>query len=320
VLYAGSGGAQTISGVGFQPDFLWIKCRSAATWHNLRDAVRGNNKELFSNDTYQEVDAAGGARAMTFESDGFAWGSNSGDVNGSGRNYVSWNWKANGSGSTDTSGDIDAVVSANQASGFSIVTFTGNGSNADTVPHGLGVAPEMVIYKRRNNGASNWVNWITVIDGGDDYLSLNTTGAAGSLSGVGSITSSFISNAAYGSEPMLAYCFASKPGFSKIGAYTGNNAADGPFVNLGFRPAWVMVKRTDGGNEWIIVDVKRDIDNVASHRLFPNLADAESTSQSPMDILSNGFKLRTSAGIYNAAGTYLYMAFAESPFKTANAR
>ena len=323
VLYAGTGSAQTISGVGFQPDFLWIKCRSAETWHNLRDAVRGNNKESFSNSTYQEVDAAGGARAMTFESDGFAWGSssNSGDVNGSGRNYVSWNWKANGSGSTDTSGDIDAVVSANQAAGFSIVTWTATGSNTATIPHGLGVAPEIIFYKSRS-ASGNWNTWTTAIDGSNDSLLLNDEAAKSDNSGIyGNLTSSVFPNWGLGNGiTMVAYAFASKSGYSKIGAYTGNNAADGPFVNLGFRPAWVMVKRTDGGNEWIIVDVKRDISNVTSHRLFPNLYDAESTSQSPMDILSNGFKLRTSAGIYNAAGTYLYMAFAESPFKTANAR
>ena len=317
VLYAGSGSAQTISGVGFQPDFSWTKCRSAATWHRLVDAVRGSNKEYFSNDAYQEVNSAGGARAMTFESDGFAWGGDSGDVNGSGRNYVSWNWKANGTGSTDTSGDIDATVSANPTSGFSIVKYTATSDPDATVPHGLGVAPEMVFYKW---GSSAWYCWTTVIDGSNDRLVLDRDDAKTTVSATyGSFTSSFIRGIDV-STGVIAYCFASIPNFSKIGVYTGNNAADGPMILTGFKPAWVMVKRTDAGNEWIILDVKRDIDNVASHRLFPNLADAESTSQSPMDILSNGFKLRTSAGICNAAGTYFYMAFAEAPFKYANAR
>ena len=317
VLYAGSGSAQTISGVGFQPDFSWTKCRSAATWHRLVDAVRGSNKEYFSNDAYQEVNSAGGARAMTFESDGFAWGGDSGDVNGSGRNYVSWNWKANGTGSTDTSGDIDATVSANPTSGFSIVKYTATSDPDATVPHGLGVAPEMVFYKW---GSSAWYCWTTVIDGSNDRLVLDRDDAKTTVSATyGSFTSSFIRGIDV-STGVIAYCFASIPNFSKIGVYTGNNNADGPMILTGFKPAWVMVKRTDGANEWIIVDVKRDIDNVASHRLFPNLADAESTSQSPMDILSNGFKLRTSAGICNAAGTYFYMAFAEAPFKYANAR
>ena len=317
VLYAGTGSAQTISGVGFQPDFSWTKCRSAATWHRLVDAVRGSNKEYFSNDPYAEVNSAGGARAMTFESDGFAWGGNSGDVNGSGRNYVSWNWKANGAGSTDTSGDIDATVSANPTAGFSIVKYTATSDPDATVPHGLGVAPEMVFYKW---GSSAWYCWTTVIDGSNDRLVLDRDDAKTTVSATyGSFTSSFIRGIDV-STGVIAYCFASIPNFSKIGVYTGNNAADGPMILTGFKPAWVMVKRTDAGNEWIILDVKRDIDNVASHRLFPNLADAESTSQSPMDILSNGFKLRTSAGICNAAGTYLYMAFAEAPFKYANAR
>ena len=317
VLYAGSGSAQTISGVGFQPDFSWTKCRSAATWHRLVDAVRGSNKEYFSNDAYQEVNSAGGARAMTFESDGFAWGGDSGDVNGSGRNYVSWNWKANGTGSTDTSGDIDATVSANPTSGFSIVKYTATSDPDATVPHGLGVAPEMVFYKW---GSSAWYCWTTVIDGSNDRLVLDRDDAKTTVSATyGSFTSSFIRGIDV-STGVIAYCFASIPNFSKIGVYTGNNNADGPMILTGFKPAWVMVKRTDAGNEWIILDVKRDIDNVASHRLFPNLADAESTSQSPMDILSNGFKLRTSAGICNAAGTYFYMAFAEAPFKYANAR
>ena len=317
VLYAGSGSAQTISGVGFQPDFSWTKCRSAATWHRLVDAVRGSNKEYFSNDPYAEVNSAGGARAMTFESDGFAWGGDSGDVNGSGRNYVSWNWKANGTGSTDTSGDIDATVSANPTSGFSIVKYTATSDPDATVPHGLGVAPEMVFYKW---GSSAWYCWTTVIDGSNDRLVLDRDDAKTTVSATyGSFTSSFIRGIDV-STGVIAYCFASIPNFSKIGVYTGNNAADGPMILTGFKPAWVMVKRTDAGNEWIILDVKRDIDNVASHRLFPNLADAESTSQSPMDILSNGFKLRTSAGICNAAGTYFYMAFAEAPFKYANAR
>ena len=317
VLYAGSGSAQTISGVGFQPDFSWTKCRSAATWHRLVDAVRGSNKEYFSNDPYAEVNSAGGARAMTFESDGFAWGGDSGDVNGSGRNYVSWNWKANGTGSTDTSGDIDATVSANPTSGFSIVKYTATSDPDATVPHGLGVAPEMVFYKW---GSSAWYCWTTVIDGSNDRLVLDRDDAKTTVSATyGSFTSSFIRGIDV-STGVIAYCFASIPNFSKIGVYTGNNNADGPMILTGFKPAWVMVKRTDAGNEWIILDVKRDIDNVASHRLFPNLADAESTSQSPMDILSNGFKLRTSAGICNAAGTYFYMAFAEAPFKYANAR
>ena len=322
VLYAGTGSAQTISGVGFQPDFSWTKCRGAETWHHLVDAVRGSNKELFSNSTYQEVNAAGGARAMTFESDGFAWGGNSGDVNGSGRNYVSWNWKANGTGSTDTSGDIDAVVSANQAAGFSIVTWTGDGGAHTTVPHGLGVAPE-IIFEKYRNAAGAWYTWVTAIDGTNDYLILNTTAAAGDAGASGTPTSQFFSN--WGSangRTNVAYAFASKPGFSKIGVYTGNGAADGPMVNTGFKPAWIMIKRTDAVKGWYIRDTAREPSNVMDTALLAQVPDAEvSSANYNIDYLSNGFKPRSTHASSNAnGGTYLYMAFAESPFKTANAR
>ena len=323
VLYTGNDADDRTITTGMQSDFVWIKTRNAANNHNLFDKVRGVGKALYSNAT--DAESTRDDSLTAFLSTGFTIDQNAAynDLNGSDHTYVSWNWKANGSGSTDTSGDIDAVVSANQASGFSIVTWTGNGSNAGTVPHGLGVAPEMVIYKRRNNGASNWVNWVTVIDGGDDYLSLNTTGAAASLSGVGSITSSFISNAAYGSEPMLAYCFASKPSFSKIGVYTGNGSATaGPFVNLGFKPAWIMIKRTDAVKGWYIRDTAREPSNVMDTALLAQVPDAEvSSANYNIDYLSNGFKPRSTHASSNAnGGTYLYMAFAEAPFKTANAR
>jgi hypothetical protein len=322
VLYTGDDGtSHAITGVGHQPDFTWIKNRSAANSHILTDAVRGVTKTLLSESTSAELTLAQGLKA--FGSDGFTVGFDDTDiVNGASNNYVSWNWKANGSGSTDTSGDIDSVVSANQAAGFSIVTWTGDGSEGNTLAHGLGVVPELIIRKIKN-AASSWATLTTVIDGSNDQLYLNLTDAKSNLpAGYGSLTSSFMMNMEYtSSHNVVAYCFASKPGFSKIGIYTGNGNASGPFISTGFKPAWVMVKRTDAAKDWIILDVKRDIDNVANHRLFPNLADAEATAQLPMDILSNGFKLRISDSNYNAnAGTYLYLAFADSPFKTSNAR
>jgi hypothetical protein len=327
VLYTGNAGTQSISGVGFQPNFVWAKNRSRAGGHGLFDAVRGAGKSLESDSSTAERTQSDSI--TSFNSDGFSLGDNTEagpDVNYvNNDNYVAWNWKANGAGSNDTSGDIDATVSANQTAGFSIVNYVPNGTASATVPHGLGVAPEMVFYKRYNS-SSQWFCWTTVIDGSDDYLVLDSTDAAAAVSQAGgtSFTSSFIRATNYGasgSPEVVAYCFASKPSFSKISVYTGNGNASGPYVNCGFRPAWVMVKRTDVAKDWIILDVKRDIDNVANHRLFPNLADAEATAQLPMDISSNGFKLRISDSNYNAnAGTYLYMAFAESPFKTANAR
>jgi len=317
VLYAGTGSAQTISGVGFQPDFSWTKCRSAATWHRLVDAVRGSNKEYFSNDAYAEINSAGGARAMTFESDGFAWGGNSGDVNGSGRNYVSWNWKANGAGSTDTSGDIDATVSANPTSGFSIVKYTATSDPDATVPHGLGVAPEMVFYKW---GSSAWFCWTTVIDGSNDRLVLDRDDAKTTVSATyGSFTSDFIRGIDV-STGVIAYCFVSIPGFSKIGVYTGNGSNTGPFVNLGFKPAWVMIKGTSAANEWYMYDGARSPANEINYYLEADTADAEA-GMDKFDFLSNGFKIRNAYGGSNTNnGVYLYMAFAEAPFKYANAR
>ena len=320
VLYAGTGSAQTISGVGFQPDFSWTKGRSAATWHRLVDAVRGSNKEYFSNDPYAEVNSAGGARAMTFESDGFAWGGNSGDVNGSGRNYVSWNWKANGAGSTDTSGNVDATVSANPTAGFSIVKYAGTTDADGTVPHGLGVAPDMVFYKW---GDSAWYCWTTVIDGSNDRLVLNRTDAKSTVSAsYGSFTSDFI-RSTDGNEATIAYCFASKPGFSKIGVYTGNGSADGSYTNCGFKPAWILIKNSSSGADtasWVLFDIKRSPDNVVNKVFGVEDVASEYTVADLIDINSNGFKMRDTHNSRNTNGhVYLYMAFAESPFKTSNA-
>jgi len=331
VLYTGNQTARTID-VGMQPSFTWIKARSAAHWHYLADAVRGFNaatngsaKVLASNDDDAEY-ATQTTQLMSFVSDGFTLGDNSGDafsVNLNSTNYVSWNWKANGSGSTDTSGDLDAVVSANQTAGFSIVTWTSNGSNTGTVPHGLGVTPEVVLYKVRS-GVGSWNFWTTAIDGSNDYLLLDTTAAKGDVGGVyGNLTSSFIPNFGFpNSATVVAYCFASKPGFSKLGSYTGNGSADGPFVNCGFKPAWLMIKNTTNAQDWIIWDTKRDPFNVTQQFLYPNLSAAEAAGGAGViDLLSNGFKLRN-AGTRNRnynGDVYLFMAFADSPFKSATA-
>ena len=330
VLYTGAGQTQTVTGVGFQPDWLWIKSRSAVSYHNLMDAVRGigsTTKVLFSNSTDAEASLGSGTNKVSaVNSNGFVIDGNSTDLNASSGNYVAWNWKANGSGSTDTSGDIDAVVSANQAAGFSIITFTGDNSANGTVPHGLGVVPDFVWYKSRVG--SSWENWVhSSIISGNKRLLLQSTAAASSINtnyllGGEIATSTMISNNAHTtSQPIVAYCFASKPGFSKVGTYTGNGSATaGPFVNTGFKPAWVMYKRTDAVNDWLLFDNKRDVDNVASLRLFPNQNYADYTD-ARIDILSNGFKVRATTNDTNAnGGTYLYLAFAESPQKTATAR
>ena len=334
MLYAGNATTKAVTNVGFPPDFVWVKNRTLASDNVLQDKVRGNYQTLISNKTNAENTNSALDWFRSFDSDGFTvghpvsgGGSETSEWNANNSNYVSWNWKANGSGSTNTVGSLDSVVSANAAAGFSIVTYTGNGS-AQSIGHGLSKDLELIFVKNREATSS----WVTQWVGNPlaDYMYLNDTRGQSTTTIFNlDITRSNDGTFYYGVAQYLgannidyvAYCFHSVAGYSKIGEYTGNGNASGPMVNLGFKPAWVMVKRTDVAKDWIILDVKRDIDNVANHRLFPNLSDAEATAQLPMDILSNGFKLRISDSNYNAnAGTYLYLAFAESPQKTATAR
>ena len=326
VLYTGNGGTQSISGVGHQPDWVWIKNRAAADNHKVVDAVRGATKELETNQANAETTNADGLTA--FASDGFALGDDN-EYNTNGEAYVSWNWKANGAGSTDTSGDIDGVLSANPTAGFSIVTWTGTGTSAPnanaTIPHGLGVVPDFVWYKSRVG--SSWENWIhSSIISGNKRMLLQSTAAVSDINsnyllGGEIATSSMISNNGHTtSQTVVAYCFASKPGFSKIGVYTGNGSAAGPFVNLGFKPAWVMIKGTSAVNEWYLYDAARSPANEINYYLEADTADAEA-GMDKFDFLSNGFKIRNGYGGSNTNnGVYLYMAFAEAPFKYANAR
>ena len=320
LLYTGNDAdGRTISGVGFQPDFVWQKARNATNSNWLFDAVRGATKFLSSNEAASEYTQADSLSAFT--SDGFTVSDNTSgaDMNSSSHTYVTWNWKANGSGSTDTSGDINATVSANPTAGFSIVKYTATSDPDATVPHGLGVAPEMVFYKW---GSSAWYCWTTVIDGSNDRLVLDRTDAKSTVSAsYGSFTSSFIRGIDV-STGVMAYCFVSKPSFSKVGIYTGNGSADGPMVNTGFKPAWLMIKNTSNAQDWILFDTKRNPFNEVKQFLYPNLSADEGAGSNVIDLVSNGFKLRN-AGTRNRnynGDVYLYMAFAESPFKTANAR
>ena len=321
-LYVGNGGTQTISGVGFSPAFVWSKSRGDNEYHVLTDQVRGNTHPIFSNATSAEETRSNGITG--FNSDGYALGNWTGN-NKNNVAQVSWNWKGNGAGSTDTSGDVDCVLSANPTAGFSVLSFTGNGSNNDTIPHGLGVVPDFVWYKA---GDSSWENFIhSSILSGNKRLLLQSTAAASSINtnyliGGQIATSSMISNNGLtSSQAVVAWCFVSKPGFSKISTYTGNGNADGPFISTGFKPAWVMIKRTDATNNWIMFDNKRDVDNVATQYLLANEAQAEAALNPAVDFLSNGFKIRNTGNAMNANnGVYLYLAFAESPFKTATAR
>ena len=322
-LYTGTGSSNAQTGVGFQPDWVWIKNRDAAEAHSLYDAVRGTQKVIYSNLTNGQATETNGL--SSFDSDGFTVGS-SGAINGSSQNIVSWNWKANGQGSSNTDGSINTTyTSANTTSGFSISTYTGTGANA-TVGHGLGVVPSVVIVKRYSF-QGDWIGYFKAL-GNTKNARFNTTDAADTNSTVWNSTtptSSVFSVGTFGETnasgyTYVAYCFAPIKGFSAMGSYTGNQNANGTFTFTGFKPAFVMIKNaTQSGDRWIIHDDKRDPDNGCNHRLFPDGNIVESTSTTSLDFLSNGFKQRTDAGTSNTNGqTYIYMAFAEAPLVSSN--
>jgi hypothetical protein len=324
VLYTGNGSARSISGVGFQPDWVWIKSRSGVFNHGLNDAVRGAGKFLYSDLTAVEGNFP--TDFASFDSDGFSLGSATGNItNGSGQTYVAWNWKANGAGVTNTAGSITSTVSANTTSGFSVVTFTSQASGTATVGHGLGAAPKMVIVKGRNV-AYEWYTYHASL-GASAYISLSNTAASAASAtfwNATSPTSSVFSLGApwAGSHTFVAYCFAEIPGYSRFGSYVGNGSADGPFVYCGFRPAWIMLKRIDAtGEDWFIYDTTRSPNNANNLRLEPNLSDAEVATSNVIDFLSNGFKLRNAATSQNSNGiNYIFAAFASAPQKFALAR
>jgi hypothetical protein len=322
VTYTGTGSSLGVSGVGFQPDWVWAKSRSAATDHALYDAVRGVQKQLESNTNTAETTETTGLTA--FGSDGFTTGALA-QMNTSAATYVAWNWKANGSGSSNTAGSITSTVSASTTSGFSIVTYTGTGSNA-TVGHGLGVAPRMIIIRTRST-QNDWYVYNEDI-GNTKYLSLNQTVAATSFNlwQSTSPTSTVFSLATDGTVngngiTYVAYCFAEVAGYSKIGSYTGTGSLDSPFVYCGFRPAFVMIKNASVTQPWNIQDDARSTSNVVDNYLRPNTSDAEASGYAKMDFVSNGFKIRDSDAFVNGNGnTMIFMAFAENPFKYSLAR
>ena len=326
VLYTGTGANQSITDVGFQPDWTWIKCRSAAEWHSLFDAVRGAGYDLRSNSTNAEVYAID--TLSSFNSTGFSLGVDSAGygVNTSGRTYVAWNWKANGSGSTNTAGSITSTVSANTTSGFSVVTWTGNGANA-TIGHGLGVAPKMIIHKFRSR-VSDWYVYNASL-GANKYMVLNSNVAVDTSTAIWQNTSptstvfSIGDGINVGGDTIVAYCFAEVAGYSRFGTYAGNNSVDGQFVNTGFRPAYVMIKTTAAGDGWTIQDSTRFPNNAITDILAANSPNSEATfgSSFNIDFLSNGFKIRNASTAMNLSGsTYIFMAFAQNPFKTSLAR
>jgi hypothetical protein len=324
VARSGTGATATVA-IAFQPDWIWSKCRTNAVDNILADSNRGLANTLFSNLTLAEDTT--NAYAFTTSSTGYGFNSSNG-INGSGRTYVDWVWKAGGTAVSNTSGSITSSVSANTIAGFSVVTYTGNGTNGATVGHGLGVIPSLIIEKGRTS-AYNWSVqgcgklWTPATS----TLFLNTTGGLNAGGAVAAPTSSVFtpSVVAYANESTVtnvAYVFAAVAGYSAFGLYTGNGSTDGTFVYLGFRPRFVMVKRTDtAGNDWIIWDTSRDTYNVMNDSLAPNLADAEKAGTTNVDFLSNGFKLRFASSNWNTSGaTYIYACFAEVPFKSALAR
>ena len=316
VLWTGDGNDdRNITGVGFQPDMVWEKKRNEAGSHRIADSIRGATNVMFPDLTNAEASRPNEFQA--FISDGFQIGDDS-NFNGSSNTHAGWSWLAGGSSSSNSDGDITSSVSANTTSGFSIVTFTGNGTASGTIGHGLGVAPKIVLYKKRN-GTSDWFYWTTQIDGSNDDLRLNTTGTKSDLSGSsGSITASTFSNYGWGSsDNMVCYCFAEKKGYSKFGSYTGNGNANGNFNYLGFKPSFILLKGNNTEN-WSMYDNKRLGYNVDNNVLYPNANSAEGTSDD-IDFLSNGFKIRRQTGLLNDNNVvYIYMAFAESPFVNSN--
>ena len=323
VLYTGTGSSQSVD-IGFQTDFVWNRKRNDATNFYLQDVVRGfgASKSLSSNTTSQEgYDGNPSSQSLSVGSSAITV--NGSDLNENNLNFVSWNWKANGSGSSNTNGSVTSTVSANVDAGFSIVDFTsGSGS---TVGHGLSKAPELVIFKRRDTN-QNWIVMATEqLNGSNQGHLIFGTDAIGYSSSItlssGASTLTIGSHNAINSLDVIAYCFHSVDGYSKVGSYTGNGNDDGTFVYTGFRPAWVMTKKTSSTSNWTIIDSTRSEYNDPDDNLQANtnIAEFENTRY---DILSNGFKMRRGAsGDTNTSGaTYIYIAFAETPFKYSNAR
>jgi len=319
VLYTGDGtSSRNITGVGFQPDWVWLKQRNTTRNHALTDSVRGVNKQIYSNLTSSQSTDSGTVTA--FISDGFTVGSDN-QANQNSGTFVSWNWLAGGTSSSNSDGDVTSTVSANQTAGFSIATVSNLNSNS--FGHGLGAEPELIINKRTDNTA-NWRVYFKGITSGKSLFLNTSAGETTESSAIASANSTTITvtgsgnGGTGGTGTSVYYSFKSIKGYSKIGAYTGNGSTSGPFVYTGFKPAWVMMKRTNGSNSWNIFDNKRATDNPVQHRLFPDTTDAEATSTgNAVDFLSNGFVGRSSGSTVNAdGGTYIYMAFAEAPFVT----
>ena len=326
VLYTGDGTSDRTITTPFSPEFTWIKMRSGVDDNVLYDIVRqtssGVGIRLKSNSTEAESDLGDYVNLISngFKVDG-------GIYNNSGFTFASWNWLANGAGVSNTAGSITSTVSANTTSGFSVVGWTGNATAGATIGHGLGSAPSLILTKNRDF-AYNWHLWTHAFSSYNDTIQLNTTAAidTGTLLNNTAPTSSLITlgNSAVinaSGENIIAYVFAEKKGFSKFGSYTGNNSNDGPFLYMGFKPAFVLIKATNTTQWWTLLDNKRDTYNVATLGISPNSSNSESTFNTDrgphnMDFVSNGLKIRTDNSGINGTNSFIYMAFAENPFVT----
>ena len=318
VLTTGDGTSSQAVTTGFQPDLIWWKNRGASQNHRLQNSISGTGNGVYPS-LAQAADTGVTSYLQSFDSNGFTMGTDFASSN----NFVSWAWKAGGTASSNTDGSITSSVSANTTAGVSIVSFTGTGANG-TVGHGLGQTPAMIIQKNLSI-SSAWSVWHKSFSG-SQVIYLNETGAVGTntSSWNSTVPTSSVFSVGTGSYPngsgnsLIYYVFAEKKGFSKFGTYTGNGNADGTFVYTGFKPAFVMNKKTDGTMDWHIWDNKRNSFNVINKVVYPNLSNSEDTLTS-LDIVSNGFKIRANNSFLNASGSpYIYMAFAENPIVGSN--
>jgi len=323
VLYTGNGAAsRNITGVGFQPDWVWGKCRNTTVSHALYDVVRGSSKILNSNTTSAE---GTNAALNAFVSDGFTVNSDS-YLNGNSNTYVAWNWKAGTSVSGTTTGSgtgTSYTGSVNTTSGFSIIKYIGNGTSGHTIPHNLGIAPKMFIVKSTTIADDGWYVYNKAYDTSNNkYQRLEQAGGLGSGSAFWNDTAPTTSTISLGNsggvnsngQTYIAYIFADIKGFSKMGSYSGNSSADGTFVYTGFSPAFVMFKASASSESWQIYDIERTPNNALGEYLNPNNNSAAGNNLNFVDYLSNGFKLRSADGGVNSGQLYTYMAFASNPF------
>ena len=320
-LYSGTGAIQTVSGVGFEPSWIWTKSRTNAGNHQVTDQVRGLTKYIRPNATNAEDTKTNAITAVN--SDGFVLGADSSnDINASGQNYASWNWKANGQGSSNTDGSINTTyTSVNTTSGFSIIQYTGNGSSGATIGHGLGVVPKVVIVKLTSGSGYDWGVYHASL-GNTKNLRLNLTDAEATSTAFWNDTTPSSSLVTLGNNATvngsgstyIAYCFAEKQGYSKFGSYVGNGFANGTFVYTGFKPAFVMSKYASGGGtgSWHMYDNKRKGYNTENDYVQANTTSSENSDTDQVDLLSNGFKWRANGSETNTnGGTFIYMAFGQ---------